>query len=226
MKALIICTNHATYPTKANKTGLWLNELTHTYHVLQKKKILIDIVSPQGGVIPIDERSLDLKDEINHKYYADQAFKEKLTNSLKPADIKAEEYRLIYYAGGHGCLWDFVDNAELQQITRTIYEKGGMIGAVSHGVAGLLNVKLSDGTLLINDKYLTAYSNIEEKLTSFVSEVPFYLEDRLRDQGAHYTKSLIPFIQYIEVDERLITGQNPNSAGKVASKIVEEMFEK
>jgi putative intracellular protease/amidase len=145
---------------------------------------------------------------------------------LKASEIEPEEYRLIYFAGGHGCLWDFIDNSELQHITQSIYERGGMVGAIGHGVAGLLNVKLSDGTLLIHDKYLTAFSNIEEKLASFVSEVPFYLEDRLREKGAHFTKSLIPFIQYIEVDERLVTGQNPNSAGKVASKIVEEMFEK
>lgn len=226
MKALIVCTNHATYPTKANKTGLWLSELTHFYEVMSKKRVIMDIISPLGGVIPVDERSLDLKDDINRKYYTDATFKEKLTNSLKASEIKPDEYRLIYFAGGHGCLWDFVDNPDLQRLTQSIYEKGGMVGAVGHGVAALLHVKLSDGTLFINDKYLTAFSNIEEKLASLISEVPFYLEDRLREQGAHYTKSLIPFIQNIEVDERLITGQNPNSAGKVASKIVEEMFEK
>lgn len=186
----------------------------------------MDLVSPLGGNIPLDERSFDLKDEINNFYYEQESFRQRLKNSLKPSEVKAKDYRLIYFAGGHGAMWDFPENVELQEITRNIYEKGGMVAAACHGVSGLLNVKLSDGTLLIHDKYLTGFSNVEEKLASLVTEVPFYLEDRLRENGAHYTKSMLPFIQYIEVDERLITGQNPNSAGKVARKVMEEMFEK
>ena len=123
-------------------------------------------------------------------------------------------------------MWDFPDNTDLQRITREIYENNGTVTAVCHGVCGLLNVKLSDGSLLIKDKYLTGFSNMEETLMSFVSEVPFYLEDKLKENGAHYTKSIIPFIEFIELDERLITGQNPNSARKVASKALEELFEK
>ncbi len=226
MKALIVCTNHATYPTKDNKTGLWLSELTHFYHVLAKRNIAMDFVSPLGGSVPIDERSFDLKDELNRTYYEDNEFRQKLENTLKPSDVKAGAYRLIYFPGGHGTMWDLPENEAIQAITRIIYEKHGMIAAVGHGVCALLYVRLSDNTLLIHDKYLTAFSNVEEKLASLVCEVPFYLEDRLREQGAHYTKSMIPFIQYIEVDERLITGQNPNSAAKVAKKVMEEMFEK
>ena len=123
-------------------------------------------------------------------------------------------------------MWDLPDNTDLQEITREIYENNGTVSAVCHGVCGLLNVRLSDGSLLIKDKYLTGFSNMEETLMSFVSEVPFYLEDKLKENGAHYTKSIIPFIEFIELDERLITGQNPNSARKVASKALEELFEK
>jgi putative intracellular protease/amidase len=226
MKILIVCTNHDAYPTKSGKTGLWLSELTHFYDVMVKRRILIDIISPKGGLIPIDERSIDLKDEINQKYMEDPVFISKITHSVHPSEIHAEDYRLIYFAGGHGALWDIPDNAELQEITRIIYENNGTVTAVSHGTGSLLNVKLSDGSLLIRDKYLTGFSNMEETLLSFVSEVPFNLEDRLKEQGAHYTKAMIPFIEFIELDERLITGQNPGSARKVASKALEELFEK
>ena len=226
MKALIICTNHDTYPTKTNKTGLWLSELTHFYSVMARRRIFMDIVSPLGGEIPIDERSMDLKDEINAKLWEDDIFRNQIKNSLTPAQINALDYRLIYYAGGHGAMWDFENNLELQTITKDIYERGGIVSAVCHGVCGLLNVKLSDGSYLIADKYLTGFTNMEETFASLVSEVPFYLEDRLKERQAHFTKSLIPFMEYIEMDERLITGQNPNSAKKVATKAVEELFEK
>jgi putative intracellular protease/amidase len=226
MKVLIVCTNHDTYPTKSGKTGLWLSELTHFYDLMVKRRVLVDIVSPQGGNIPIDERSFDLKEEINHKYWEDDIFRSKISNSLSPDEVHSGDYRLIYYAGGHGAMWDLTENSVLQEITRNIYENGGTVSAVCHGVCGLLNVRLSDGSLLIKDKYLTGFSNMEEALNSFVSEVPFYLEDKLKEQGAHYTKSMIPFIEFIELDERLITGQNPHSARKVASKALEELFEK
>jgi putative intracellular protease/amidase len=226
MKALIVCTNHDVYPTKSAKTGLWMSELTHFYDVMVKRKVLIDIVSPLGGKIPVDERSYDLKDELNHKYFEDNVFLSKFENSLSPEQIDARDYRLIYFAGGHGAMWDLAENEALQNITRVIYENNGTVSAVCHGVCGLLDVKLSDGSYLIADKYVTGFSNVEEALMSFVSEVPYYLEDKLKERGAHYTKSMIPFIEFIEMDERLITGQNPNSARKVASKALEELFEK
>jgi len=226
MKVLIVCTNHNSYPTKTSKTGLWLNELTHFYDIMAKRRILMDFVSPLGGAIPVDERSLDLKDECNARYWEDTSFREKLQNSLKPSEVNPNDYRLIYFAGGHGAMWDFAENPELQAIAKTIYERHGMITAVAHGVCGLLNIQLSDGSLLIRDKYVTAYSNVEEALVSFVSEVPFYLEDKLKENGAHYTKAMIPFVEFIEMDERLITGQNSHSARKVATKALEELFEK
>jgi len=226
MKVLIACTNHYAYPTKTGKTGLWLSELTHFYEKMAGRRVLMDFVSPLGGEIPIDERSLDLKDECNAKYWEDADFRNKLSNSLTPSQIQPEDYRLIYFTGGHGALWDLTENRELQEITAKIYERNGMVSAVCHGVCGLLNVKLSDGSWLVSDKYLTGFSNIEETLMRFVSEVPFYLEDKLKERGAHYTKAMIPFVEYIEMDERLITGQNPNSARKVASKALEELFEK
>lgn len=226
MKVLIVCTNHDTYPAKTSKTGLWLSELTHFYDVLAKRRIMMDFVSPLGGPIPVDERSLDLKDECNARYWDDTSFRQKLQNSFKPSEIAPNDYRLIYFAGGHGAMWDFPDNAELQNLAKTIYERNGMVTAIAHGASGLLNITLSDGTPLIQDKYVTGYSNVEEALVSFVSEVPFYLEDKLKERGAHYTKAMIPFVEFIEMDERLITGQNSHSARKVASKALEELFEK
>ncbi len=226
MKIIVVCTNHDSYPTKSGKTGLWLSELTHFYDVMYNRRVLIDIASPHGGKIPVDERSIDLKDEINKKYWEDPRFQAQLNNSLNPEEVFAKDYRLIYFAGGHGAMWDLTDNKTLLELSRDIYENGGIVSGVGHGVCGLLHIKHSDGTRLIEDKYLTGFSNMEETLNSFVSEVPFYLEDEVKKLGGHYTKTIIPFIEYIEMDERLITGQNPHSARKVASKALEELFEK
>ncbi|WP_206513011.1 type 1 glutamine amidotransferase domain-containing protein [Larkinella soli] len=226
IRALLVCTNHTDYKSRARKTGLWLSEATHFYDELSDKDIPFDIVSPLGGKVPLDERSLDQKDNTNDKWYHHPDFRQKLENSLKPEDVDPQRYQLIYFTGGHGTMWDFPANERLQQMTRDIYERGGMVAAVCHGVSALLDVRLSDGSLLIENRQVTGFSNMEERLLRLSDEVPFLLEDELRNRKALYSRAIIPFMPYIEVDERLVTGQNPLSARKVGKKVMEEMFEK
>lgn len=225
-RVLMVCTNHTNYPTKSQKTGLWLSEATHFYDELADRKLPYDIASPLGGRVPIDERSMDRRDTINEKWYTNPTFRNKLENSLRLDSVDPAHYQIIYLAGGHGTLWDFPDNAALVHLVRSIYESGGMVAAVCHGVAGLLNVTLTDGSWLIQNRQVTGFSSMEEKLVRLDQEVPFLLEDALRAKHAHYSKGLIPFLPYIEVDERLVTGQNPLSARKVGRKVLEEMYEK
>ncbi len=225
-RALIVCTNHTNFPTKPQKTGLWLSEATHFYDELADRNLPYDLASPDGGPIPIDEKSLDRRDTVNEKWYNDPTFRHKLENSLRLDAVEPANYQILYCTGGHGTLWDFPDNPALQRIIRQIYENGGMVSAVCHGVAALLNVTLSDGSPLIRNRQLTGFSNIEEKLARLADEVPFLLEDALRRKEALYSKGLLPFLPHIEVDERLVTGQNPLSARKVGRKVMEEMYEK
>jgi putative intracellular protease/amidase len=225
-KALIVCTNHTDYPTKPYKTGLWLSEATHFYDELADRNITYDIVSPLGGPVPIDERSVVRDDSVNEKWYNDPTFRHKLDHSLRPDEVNPDRYQIIYFTGGHGTMWDFPANEALQAITRQIYENGGMVAAVCHGVSGLLNVQLSDGSAFLNGRQVTGFSNMEEKLLQLDEEVPFLLEDELKQKNAAYSRGFLPFLPYIELDERLVTGQNPMSARKVGRKVVEELYEK
>ncbi len=226
MKVLLVCTSHDTFPVKTGKTGLWLSELTSVYAEFRRKKLLIDIASPGGGIIPVDPRSQELKEETDIEVMHSPEFLKKFQESIPLSEIDGRDYRLVYFAGGHGCLWDYPENQNVQKLVREVYEHNGFVTAVGHGVSALLNVMLSDGSAFVQGKYITAFSNMEEKVASFVSETPFYIEDKLKEKGAFYTKALFPFVEFIEMDERLITGQNPSSARKVASKALEELFEK
>ena len=225
-RALIVCTNHASFPTKPQKTGLWLSEATHFYDELADRNLPYDIASPNGGPIPIDERSVDRRDTTNEKWHNNTDFRQKLENSLSLADVNPAKYQILYLAGGHGALWDFPENKRLQDIIRQVYESNGMIAAVGHGTGGLLNVQLSDGSAMLTNRQVTGFCNIEEKIARLDDEVPFSLEDVLRQKSDCYSKGMIPFLPHIEVDERLITGQNPLSARKVGRKVMEEMYEK
>jgi putative intracellular protease/amidase len=82
---------------------------------------------------------------LDWQYYADPEFRNKLANTLKPSQVNPNDYQAIYYAGGHGVVFDFVDNEELQAIARSIYEKGGIVSGVCHGVVALIKLKLTNG---------------------------------------------------------------------------------
>jgi Putative intracellular protease/amidase len=117
-------------------------------------------------------------------------------------------------------IWDFPGNEELQSISRKIYENGGIVSSVCHGAGGLLNIKLSDGSLLIEGKEVTGFSNEEEKLAELDKFVPYLTEDELVARGAIYKKADQPWASFALEDNRLITGQNPASGGAVADLLI------
>ncbi|WP_145052093.1 type 1 glutamine amidotransferase domain-containing protein [Paenibacillus xylanexedens] len=221
-KILVVLTNVDKYATKDEPTGLWLSEATHFIEEFDHNdNVQIDLVSPLGGNVPLDPKSLgDSLDESTKAYYENEAFMNKLKNTLKPSDVKASDYDAIYFTGGHGTMWDFPDNAELQELSREIYEKGGVVSGVCHGVTALLNVKLSNGLLLIKDKTVSGFTNEEEALVQQTDYVPFLLEDALRERAGRYDKAAA-FSSYVTTDGRLVTGQNPQSSKAVGESVKE-----
>jgi putative intracellular protease/amidase len=107
-------------------------------------------------------------------------------------------------------MFDFINNEAMHKLTAEIYESGGFVAAVCHGIAGLLNVKLSNGTRLISGKKLTAKTNHEEGHWAR-HNYPFLLEDKITELGGRYS-SKAKGKPHVVVDGRLITGQNPASA--------------
>lgn len=218
-KILVVLTNHATLAS-GKLTGYWLSELTHFFVVVQAAGFEMDFMSPLGGEPPMDPASHVLSDPVNAACLGDAAFMEKLRHTKLIEDVRAEHYVAIYYPGGHGPMWDLAQNTTIARIASDIYENGGVVSAACHGPAALLPIVLSDGTPLLAGKTVTGFSNLEERLSGKVKEVPFLLEDRLRAQTKKYTKAFFPFSQRVEVDGRLVTGQNPKSARGVAQAVV------
>nr|WP_314370713.1 type 1 glutamine amidotransferase domain-containing protein [uncultured Acinetobacter sp.] len=225
-RILHVVTNVAQYEGIDQPTGLWLGELTHAYDEFEKQNYIQDIVSPLGGKSPIEPKSLGLfvADQSVLKRKNDQTFMQLLENTKKPSEINWEDYDVIYYTGGHGVMWDFLNNAELQEMTRNIYEKGGIVSSVCHGYCGLLNVRLSDGEYLIKDKKITGFAWSEEIFAGVAKKVPYNAEQVAKQHGAIYSKKFIPFAPYVAQDGNLITGQNPFSARQTAQMIIESLL--
>ncbi len=221
-KILVVVTNVDKYESTKEPTGLWLGELVHFYNRIQKDGIKMDIASIQGGNVPIDPISVseNILDEVTRKYYEDEGFMKKLNSSLKLGELNPEDYKVIYFTGGHGTMWDFPNSPEVQEMSKTIYENGGILSAVCHGVGALLKIKDKNGKLAIKGKEVTGYSNTEEELANAMNKIPFQLEEELKKAEAKYTKALQPFVSYTRVDGTVITGQNPQSTEEVAEKVL------
>ncbi|MBY8259274.1 type 1 glutamine amidotransferase domain-containing protein [Vibrio fluvialis] len=224
-KILIIVTNHGDYPTREDKTGLWLTELTHFYDVVKSAGFDVEIASPEGGETPLDDRSLGwlYLDKAAKAHLRAPDFKAKLENTFSVNTLSEENYAAIYFAGGHGTMWDFKDNTYLKKIAEGIYSQGGYVTSVCHGAAALLNLETSNGRPLVENKKVTGFSNREEWLAGLDGEVPFSLEDELRALGAKFTKAWVPFVSYAISDGRVITGQNPSSGKAVAEELLNQM---
>jgi len=210
-KVLIVVTSHSKLGETGDPTGYYLPEVSHPYFAMVEKGIEVDIASPLGGKAPLDEGSRDLSDPINRAFLESKVTMEKLENTLKLSKVRADEYAGILFAGGHGTMWDFAQDATIPELSATIYKNGGIVSAVCHGPAALLNIKNSDGTYLITGKEVTGFSNAEEEAAELTSVMPFLLETELKKRGASYSSA--PLWQgRVVVSHRIVTGQNPASA--------------
>jgi len=221
-KVLVVVTNHADYPSREDKTGLWLTELTHFWDVLQAAGVAMDIASPAGGNSPLDERSLGwlYLDDAARAHLRDPAFMARLQQTRRAADLDPTHYAAIYFTGGHGTMWDFRDAPELKRLTEAIHRQGGIVSAVCHGNAALVQLQGPDGKPLIAGRRVTGFSNIEERLAGVRDQVPFLLQDALQAAGAKYEQSWILFTSYAVTDGRLLTGQNPQSGKAVGQQVL------
>jgi len=218
-KVLIVVTSHSQMGSSGEKTGYWLGEVTHPYKELVDAGIDVDIASIAGGKAPVDERSLADADATNQWFMADSTHNTKLQQTLKLADLQASDYKAVLFAGGHGTMWDFPQDKSLQQFAADLYQLNGIVAAVCHGPAALLNIKLADGRYLIAGKQVTGFSNAEEEQVKLTKVVPFSLQDQLSQRGASYSAAA-NWQPKVIVDQRVVTGQNPQSAAAVGQALV------
>ena len=218
-RVLAVVTSTATIGDTGKKAGFELTELARAYYVFEANGYDVDIASPKGGKPP-----MRLDDELVAADYAflnDRKAQGKLQHSLPLAQANPADYAAVYFVGGKGTMFDFADNADIQRIASVVYERGGIVGAVCHGPAALLDVRLADGQRLIAGRRLTGFSNAEEL---FLIEdarqlFPYLLQDQLGRHGARFVEAPM-YLDHTIVDGRLVTGQNPWSTWSVAEAMI------
>lgn len=207
-KVLFVISSHGKMGDTDEKTGWWISEASHPWKILHQAGYEVDFVSPEGGKAPMTGE--DSKDIINKEFLDNGDIQRKIQNTMRPDEVNIDNYSAIHFVGGHGAVWDFPDNLDLAKIAAKFWEQGKIVSAICHGVAGLLNVKLRGGELLIKNRNLTSFTDMEEKLIHKCDIVPYLLQCELMLKGGifHITK---PWGDNVQVHERLITGQNPQS---------------
>ncbi len=216
-RVAIVLTNHAQLGDTGRTTGFYLSEATHPYAVFTDAGYTIEFVSPRGGFAPMD--GVDRTDPINAAFLADADLVYRTRTTAAIPDLDMASYDAVFFSGGHGTMWDFPDDPAVQELIRTVYENGGVIAAVCHGPAALVNARLSDGTYLVAGRQVAAFTDEEETAVELEAVVPFLLESTLRERGARFVEAP-NFQEKVAVSGRLVTGQNPASATATAEAVV------
>lgn len=221
-KILLVLTSQDTLGDTGEATGYNVAEASHPWKVFRDAGYFVDFASIAGGQPPRDEVQED--DPVQVEFTQDETVKASLYNTPRVSVVDPSQYDAVYLVGGHGTMWDFTGDADLQKLIASVYDSGGVVGAVCHGPAGLVDVELGTGVALLSGRKVAAFTNAEEKAVGKQDVVPYLLQDKLEEQGAT-VKLADNWEENVQVDERLVTGQNPQSAAGVAKEMTKLLTE-
>lgn len=217
---LFILTNAAEIGPHRRHTGYFFPEVAHPFEVFDKAGIAIEYASPLGGTPPED--GYDANDPAQRAFRESSAIR-RMTHSRKLSEVDVLDYDAIFFPGGLGPMVDIAHDPDVKRAVARAWDAGRIVAAVCHGPAAFLGVKLADGTPLVQGRQLTGFSN-EEEAGYAQTDVPFNLETALRAEGADFAAAA-PWQARVVADGRLLTGQNPASAGPLAEVMVEALRE-
>jgi len=226
MKILMVLTSHDQLGNTGRKTGFWLEEFAAPYFVFRDAGVELMLASPKGGQPPIDPKS-DLPENQTPamaRFKQDQDAQRALSQTVKLADMKSHDFDTIFYVGGHGPMWDLVDNPDSIALIESFYNSGKPVAAVCHSPAVFHRV-MYKGAPLVKGKRVTGFTNGEEEQVHLTHVVPFLVEDELKRVGGLYEKA-VDWQSFAIVDGRLITGQNPASSTAAAQALVKLLARK
>ncbi|WP_026838657.1 type 1 glutamine amidotransferase domain-containing protein [Gillisia sp. JM1] len=221
---LFVLTSNDKMGDTDNKTGFWIEEFAAPYYILTDAGYDVTLASPQGGQPPIDPNSEteDAATEDTKRFDKDKKTQEVLANTKKLEDVDQKDFDAVFYPGGHGLLWDLVENKTSKKLIESFLANDKPISFVCHAPAILKNIQDANGNALVKGRNVTGFTNGEEKAVQLTDIVPFLIEDMMKEKGANYSK-IGDWEPYALEDGLLITGQNPASSTKVADLLMKKL---
>lgn len=223
-RAIIITTSHNTLGDAGKPTGVYSSEMTIPYYEFLDAGMDVELASIQGGEIPIDPmgRTWPLATKADKQLAHDVAFQQKVQNSKKIEELDIALYDIIFIAGGWGAAYDLGQSVLLGEIMTQAASQNILIGSVCHGALGLINIKDEKGDFLLKGRNVTGVTNKQLKELG-IKQTPMHPETELKRIGAIFHsnerfKDL--FATKVVVDGNFVTGQNQNSGGETAQKLL------
>src|SRR6202795_2646560 len=223
MKILMVLTSHDQLGNTGRKTGFWLEEFAAPYFVFRDAGVDLTLASPKGGQPPVDPKSDEPENQTPAmtRFKQDHAAQKALSQTVKLADVKSEDYDTVFYVGGHGPMWDLAESPVSIALLESFYNSGKPIALVCHS-PGVLRHVTYQGSPLVKGKRVTGFTNGEEEEMHLPHVVPFLVEDELMRLGAIFEKKA-NWQPFTITDGRLITGQNPASSTSAAQALLKLM---
>ncbi|WP_163575479.1 type 1 glutamine amidotransferase domain-containing protein [Halomonas faecis] len=223
-RILMVLTSHDQLGDTGQPTGFWLEELAAPYYACLDAGADVVLASPKGGKPPLDPKSdaEDSQTEATRRFKQDADAQERLANTHRLADVSADDFDAIFYPGGHGPLWDLVEDADSIRLIETFWAQQKPVAAVCHAPIALINARDPEGRPIIQGREVTGFTNGEEAAVGLTDVVPKLVEDALITGGGRYSKA-DDFTPYTRRDGQLITGQNPPSSEPVAQVLLEAL---
>jgi putative intracellular protease/amidase len=205
---LIVLTSHATLGDTGRPTGYYVSEAAEPWRAFTAAGHAVRLASIAGGTPAADG---DWAGFADFRPVAE-------AGTIPVAAAAAADYDAVFLAGGHGTMWDFPASADLAALVEAVHARGGVVGAVCHGPAGLPAAVLAGRTV-------AGFTDEEEAAVGLSDVVPFSLQRRLTERGA-LVRTAPAFQAQVVRDGRLVTGQNPASAAGVADGVLQALTER
>lgn len=224
MKILIVLTSHDQLGDTGRKTGFWLEELAAPFYVFKDAGVELVLASPKGGRPPLDPKSdePEFQTDLTRRFQADAQALAALGATVPLASVSQADFDTVFYPGGHGPMWDLVDNPVSIRLIESFLAAGKPVGIVCHSSGTLRNVRAPDGKILAQGRKVTGFTNSEEAGVGLTKVVPFLVEDELKRVGGNFIAAADWQPNALE-DGPLITGQNPASSGPAARLLMQRV---
>ena len=220
-KRILFIVSNAHFHGELDKAaGASFSEIVNAYHAFKQAGYTVDFVSPEGGAIPL--AYINTSNKLDKQYLYNHDFMYALVHTRTPQQIIPEHYKAVHYIGGSSAMYGVAENKKIQAISMEIYEKyHGIISSVCHGTAGIAHLKTRDGKYLVAGKRISGYPDAyENQSAAYFQQFPFKIQETI-EQRAGVFKYSARNQAHVEVDGRVITGQNYLSSALVAEKIIE-----
>lgn len=220
----MVLTSNDALGDSGRRTGFWLEEFAAPYYVFADAGAQVSLASPRGGRPPVDPAS-DAEaaaTAATRRFKADPLARAALAHTQQLAAVAAADFAAVFYPGGHGPLWDLVEDRDSIALIEAMLAAGRPVAAVCHGPAVLRRPRSPDGNPAVQRRNVTGFANSEEQAGGLEAFVPFRVEDMLRENGGRYSKAA-DWQPHVVTDGLLVTGQNPASSAPAARALLERL---